>query len=375
MSGDVRRVLFFGTYDDQRSPRAGILRQGFTECGWVVDECVVPLGMSSDLRVQILRRPWLLPVFVLRLLVTWIRLLIRSVQFRRPDLVVIGYMAHLDVHLARVRYPTTTIVLDHLVSLSGTHADRSAGGGRFQRFLGSADRAAVRRSDVVAVDTAEHRDEVGDEFRDRTVVVPVGAQRATFDAGAHHHAAAPPPLRVVFYGHYIPLQGTPTIGAALAELHRRGRDDIAVTMVGRGQDLDEARRLAGDAPSVTWVDRIVTRDELTRIVDQHHVALGIFGTTDKAAKVVPTKGYEALAAGLALITGDTEPQRRCFGDAVRYVPVGDAMALADAIEDLADHPDEVTARAAAGRALAETKFSPGAVVAPLLEAVRAGDRL
>ena len=46
-----------------------------------------------------------------------------------PDVVVVGYLGHLDVHLARRRFPSSTIVLDHMVSLSGTLADRGLGGG------------------------------------------------------------------------------------------------------------------------------------------------------------------------------------------------------------------------------------------------------
>lgn len=362
----ARRVLFFGTYDDQRNPRVLILRQGFAEHGWIVDECVVPLGMSSELRVLVLRQPWLLPLFAVRLLVTWARLLERSRRFRRPEVVVVGYMAHLDVHLARLRYPRATIVLDHLVSLSGTAADRAAGGGPFGRLLRWADRAAVRRSDLVVVDTDEHAAEV-EGPPERTVVVPVGAQRLTFRAGERHRPPPAPPLRVVFYGHYIPLHGTATIADALAELARRGRSDIAVTMVGRGQDLAEARRRAGDVPFVEWVDRIVDRAELTEIVDRHHVALGIFGTTEKAAKVVPTKAYESLAAGLVLVTSGTEPQRRAIGDAAVFVPPGDPAALADALERLCDEPGNLDALAEAGRAVAVERFSPGGVVRPLLE--------
>ena len=61
---------------------------------------------------------------------------------------------------------------------------------------------------------------------------------------------------------------------------------------------------------IDWVDA----DELPGVVAEHDVCLGIFGTTDKAPRVVPNKVYQGVASGCAVVTSDTplsaRPARR-----------------------------------------------------------------
>jgi len=95
------------------------------------------------------------------------------------------------------------------------------------------------------------------------------------------------------------------------------------------------------------------------------VCLGIFGTTPKARRVVPNKVFQGAAAGCAIITSDTAPQRAALGDAGLLCRAGDGAALAEAITSLADDRDRLRSKQYAARALAET-FRPGEVVTPLL---------
>jgi glycosyltransferase involved in cell wall biosynthesis len=294
-----------------------------------------------------------------------------SRHHRQVDVVVVGYMGHLDVLLARKRFRRSPIALDHLVSLADTAADRRAHSSRLLRLLERADRAALGAADLVIVDTDEHAEMIPAAYRSKTVVVPVGADNASFEI-ADEPRPPLPPLRVVFFGRYIPLQGAPTIGRAISLL--RERDDIVFTMIGTGQDLPETRRLAQRNDRVRWVDRIVRPEELILEARSHHVSLGVFGTGPKALRVVPTKLYQGAAMGCAVVTSDTDPQRRAFDDAAIYVAPGDAHGLAAAIEALADDPDEVESRRkAAARAAdhysprAVTHYSPRAVTAVLNE--------
>jgi glycosyltransferase involved in cell wall biosynthesis len=361
------RLLFFGTYDAAAHPRVAVLRDGLREHGATVQECNVPLGLSTAARVSMLRRPSTLPLLAWRLLRCWSTLAVRSRRWRQgynwPDAVVVGYLGHFDVLLARRLFPHVPVVLDHLVGASDTATDRGVSDGLRQRLLRALDAAALGSADLVVVDTEEHRGELPESHRRRALVVPVGAPSSWYAGERPSAADRPGPLRAVFFGLFTPLQGAPVIGAALAALVGT---PVEVTMVGCGQDLDETRSLAAGNDRVHWRDW-VPPSELPELVAAHDVCLGIFGTGPKATRVVPNKVFQGAAAGCAVVTSDTAPQRRMLGDAAVLVPPGDPAALAAALRELAADPAMLARARAAATGLARTAFTPAAVTAALHE--------
>ncbi|EXG79873.1 glycosyltransferase [Cryptosporangium arvum] len=365
------RWLAFGTYDVQRHPRVAVLLDGLRESGEEVVEVNDPLPLDTAGRVQMLRQPWRLPILAWQLGRCWSRLISGARKARRSgdvDAVLVGYLGHFDVRLARFLFRKTPIVLDHLVSAAGTATDRGlAGSGGFkQKLLRWIDRKALGSADVVLVDTPEHLDALPADVQPRAVVTPVGATKPWFEQ-YRAEASTPEQLRVVFVGLFTPLHGTAYLGDALAELADDPR--IVVTMVGKGQDHADCKERAAANPNVTWVDW-VRGEELPAFVAGHDVSLGIFGTTAKAQNVVPTKVYQGAAAGCAVLTSDTPPQRAMLGDTAVFVPPGDASALAAALRTLADDRDllERHRRQAHERALEH--FTAVGVVAGLLDRVR-----
>ncbi|MET3806693.1 glycosyltransferase involved in cell wall biosynthesis [Nakamurella sp. UYEF19] len=367
------RIIAFGTYQADSHPRVRVLIEGLRAQGHDVLEINEPLGLSTAERVSMLRKPWTLPVLGLRLAHRWTRLARRGRSESKrqpPDAVLVGYLGHFDVHLARRVFHGTPIVLDHLIFAAGTAVDRGSAKGLVTGALEVLDRRALRAADVIVLDTAEHRDRVPEELSSRALVAAVGADATWFEAGGHASPAPAldEPVRVVFFGLFTPLQGAVVIGEALNLLHRRGfgADRLRVTMIGSGQDLAAAQAAAGpEAPAewVGWVDPA----RLPAVVASHQVALGIFGTTPKGADVVPNKVYQSAAAGCAIITSDTRPQRRVLGEAAEFVPVGDPSALADAIARLVEDRQLLVHRRRQARELALSSFTGGAVVLPLLD--------
>ena len=188
------RLLFFGTYDAGAHPRVAVLRDGLRAHGNTVLECNVPLGLSTAQRVAMLRTPWTLPLLGLRLARCWTTLAVRSRRWRRtyadsdndidtwPDAVVVGYLGHFDVLLARRLFPHVPIVLDHLVGGADTAGDRGVSGGLRSRLLRRLDAAALGSADLVVVDTDEHRTALNLRHRARALVVAVGAPDEWFAA-------------------------------------------------------------------------------------------------------------------------------------------------------------------------------------------------
>lgn len=357
----VPRVLFFGTYDSEVHPRVRVLREGLRSAGAEVVECNIPLGLSTADRVRLVRQPWRAVGIAVRVLWIWVRLARAARRVGPVDAVVVGYLGHLDVHLARLLFRDTPIVLDHLVFLADTAVDRGVGGGWRHRVLAGFDHLAIRASDVALVDTREHAELVPVDRRDRALVVPVGAPDRWFRQPT---AEASPPLRVAFFGLFTPLQGAPVIGDAIRRL--RARADITFTMIGTGQHWAETRRRAGESERCSWLSW-VDPAQLPILVAEHDVCLGIFGDGPKSLRVVPNKVYQGAAAGCAVVTSATGPQQRALGDAALFVPPGDASALAEALTTLADDGELLARLQRAAHARAEAEYRPIRVVRPLLE--------
>jgi glycosyltransferase involved in cell wall biosynthesis len=367
------RWIAFGTFDVRRHPRVGVLVDGLRDLGDEVTVLNVPLPLDTAGRVAVLRQPWRLPLLAFQLLRCWWLLAAATRRHRKagpaPDAVLVGYLGHFDVHLARLLFRRTPIVLDHLVSAAGTATDRglAGGGGIKLRLMRAIDQAALGRADVVLVDTPQHREVLPPAAAARSVVTPVGASAPWF-AAARGGVRDGGPLKVIFVGLFTPLHGAATIGAALGLL--AGNRDIEVTMVGTGQDYTECRRLAAANGRVRWLDWVTTED-LPALVAGHHVSLGIFGTTDKARRVVPTKVYQGAAAGCAVVTSDTPPQRAALADAGCYVPPGDPEALAATLRLLAAERPALSRLRTAARDAASARYTPAAVVTDLRDAALA----
>ena len=357
------RVLVFGTYDTATHPRVGIIADGLRARGADVAECNAPLGLDTAARVDMLAHPRRAPALLARLARRWATLARAARRGPAPDVVLVGYLGHFDVHLARLLFRRVPVVLDHLVGASDTARDRRLDGGLRQVVLRVIDAAALRAADIIVVDTDEHLAALPPRHRARAVVVPVGAPDAWLAAARPSELQDPSgPLRVVFFGLYTPLQGTPVIGSALG---RMADAPIEVTMIGCGQDEAETKTAAAPNHAVRWLDWVPAA-ELPALVAAHHVCLGIFGTGDKALRVVPNKVFQGAAAGCAVVTSDTAPQRRTLGDAAALVPPGDPEALAATLLRLAGDRAELARLRQRAYELARDQFAPEQIVAPLV---------
>jgi glycosyltransferase involved in cell wall biosynthesis len=170
---------------------------------------------------------------------------------------------------------------------------------------------------------------------------------------------------VLFYGRMIPLHGVETIVRAAKLLEP---DGIPFHLIGEGQ-VDIQRLLAERGPTnVRWTPG-VPYESLPGLVAEAALCLGVFGTSAKAARVVPHKVYEAAAMGKPIATADTPAIREAFPDALALVPPGDPEALAEAIRGLCADPDRRARLGEAARARFEAAFSTRAIAAALARAL------
>ena len=80
-----------------------------------------------------------------RLLCRWSVLTLRRATTRHTyDVVLVGYLGHFDVILARILFPRTVIALDMLIFASDTASDRGVRTGPKLTLLSALDRLAHR---------------------------------------------------------------------------------------------------------------------------------------------------------------------------------------------------------------------------------------
>ena len=246
------------------------------------------------------------------------------------DVVLVGYPGHVDLPAARHVARGRPVVFNPLVSLYDTlvgDRGRFRPGSTAARALRLVDRRAFRASSLVVADTEANADylaELAGLPRDRVAVCFVGAEERLFMPGPGERE----PGTVLFVGKLIPLHGLETIlGAArlAPELHFR--------VVGDGQLRRLLEGRPGNVEHVSWLPYDALPGELRRAL----CALGIFGTSGKARRVIPNKAFQALACATPLVTADTLAARELLADGTSalLVPPGDPDALAAALRRLA----------------------------------------
>jgi glycosyltransferase involved in cell wall biosynthesis len=241
------------------------------------------------------------------------------------DALIVGYPGHFDLPAAKRAARRRPVVFNPLVSLADTLVEdraRFRRGSIAARLLERVDRSAFRGADLVVADTEEDAKLFRDLGARRVEVCLVGAEERLFQPGWQMHE----PFTALFVGKLIPLHGIETVLAAA-----RLAPEIQFRVIGSGQ-LE--RVLEGRPPNVDWI-RWVEYPQLPRHLRTCGCALGIFGTTAKAQRVIPNKVFQALACGAPVITANTPAIHELGDDALLLVPPGDAQALADAVRLLA----------------------------------------
>jgi glycosyltransferase involved in cell wall biosynthesis len=268
------------------------------------------------------------------------------------DVVLVGYPGHADLAAARRVARGRPVVFNPLVSLADTLVDDRAVVSRSSApaaVLRALDRYAFRHADVVVADTVAHAAYFREAFglpAARVAVALVGAEDGLF----RPEPAEPAPFHVLFVGKLIPLHGLETILAAAALV-----PDVPFVVVGDGQ---LAPLLEGRPPNVEhvpWLPYQALPDAYRR----SGCALGVFGTTAKAARVIPNKVFQALACARPVVTADTPAARELLTDDADalLVPPGDAPALARAVRRIAEEEGLAARLADAGRARYEARAS------------------
>lgn len=334
------RVVLWGTYDTSK-PRTRILRDGLRAQGVQLTEIHANIWSGDADKSQLSRGQMLLRL--LKMLVIYPLLIWRYLRAPAHDVVLVPYLGQFDVLVLRpfALLRGKPVMLDLFISLYDTVVqDRQmlGAGHPVAWLLWQVERLSCRAADLVLLDTKTHATRIAKLLRLDPAcfdAVPVGAEPDAF-APVPARQAHDGPVRVLFYGQLIPLHGVETILKAALSDEGRAYD---WHIVGTGQDQPKVATALDSSPAghITWTPWLPYAD-LRQAIANADICLGIFGTSDKAASVVPNKVYQCLSAGRPVITRASAAMDELFetgSPGLAYVPAGNADALLAAIDKVA----------------------------------------
>lgn len=357
------RCCFFGTY-----PRAytvsRILRTVSVQAGFEVRECHVPVWEKHEVKEP---RYFRLPSLVRHALdyLGAVPRLARAYQREAPetDVWLVGFQGQLDVLLLRLLRARPPVVFAPLVSLTETLVDDrqivrpTTPAGRLLFWL---DRKSLEAADLVLSDTVAHAEYLRQTFapaHDGVRVFYLGPDWSTFCPAPLRNAALP--VRVLFYGSFLPLHGVSTILGAADAL--RDNSMIRFTLCGDGWQYEACRQEAQrrNLANVTFLPWIPYA-ELPELIAAHDICLGVFGAGLKSRIVIPNKLYQCAAVGRPIISADTPAVREVFThrETACLVPGANPERLAEAIAALAADAGLRSRLARQSCDLMREKFSP-----------------
>jgi len=245
--------------------------------------------------------------------------------------------------------------------LGETHAGR-------HKFYERVDRWLIRGADLVLVGSSAMANEVRQAGARWTEIVwngiPAAGDPAAFDeAAAALRASLVPPGSVVagVLGRLHPGKGQSLVIEAAASLHAQGRP-IEVLLVGEGPAEAEYRAQAatlGIAAHVHFAGLVADIRPYLRAMDMVCVP--------SLKDSLPLTALEAMAVARPVIASRAGDLPRAIEDGVTglLIPVGSALALADAIRTLADDPARRAQMGRAGRGALIAQYTPAAMLRQL----------
>lgn len=222
---------------------------------------------------------------------------------------------------------------------------RTGWGAGFTASTAALNRLLVRLFDAVVVTSAYAHDEFfahAAEAGTPTHQIPLGVDLDAFRP-ARTRLQRSGPLRLVHVGR-LSREKSPHLAVATAvELHRRGVP-LVLDLYGDGPHRGELERLAQGAP-VVFHGHLTGRRLLNAQIARADVALSVCPAETFGLAVL-----EALASGTPVVTADVGGARELVDEASGDWAAPDPVALADAVQRVAERPRHLTRAGARRRA-------------------------
>lgn len=272
----------------------------------------------------------------------------------RYDLIVVGFYGYLLMLPVWKLARGAPVIFDAFVSNYDTLCfDRAVIApnslpGRLAFWL---DRTSCRLAQHVLLDTSHHIDyfvQTFDLSAELFTALPVGCNEELFHPQPVRRQASS--TQVLYYSTYLPLHGVETVVRAAAMLKH---EPLHFRLIGTGPEYDHVYDLAQQLGlhNITFVPSVPVEMLPLEIANSDICLGGHFGTSHKAARVVPGKVYQILAMARPLIATDTPANKEllCHGESAYLCPPADPQELANGILELKNNSKLRVSLATGGR--------------------------
>jgi glycosyltransferase involved in cell wall biosynthesis len=361
------KILYFGIYSKGvEYPRNNNIIKGLRLNGADVIEAHFSLASSFRQRYRLTQSINAFMSFSIKMILSHFVLVWKYIKTPRIDVIIVGHPGYFHVHLARFLASVSrskprviydvfiplydTLVIDRRLIKAGTIASRI-----LHRF----EALCCRCADICIIDTQEHCAYLVEEFKlSSERVFPIYVGPTITNKYESPISATTDQFKVVYVGTYIPLHGVDIILECAKEL--QAEKEISFHMIGSGQLQAEMKIRVNQwgLKNVTFRDWVST-DQLGDVIRTYDLSLGVFGSTPKTSRVIPSKVYDICAAGVPFITADTPAIREVFTHEKNayLVPPGNYLKLTEAILTLKNNPDQRMRISHASFAMGRSIFS------------------
>ena len=142
-------------------------------------------------------------------------------------------------------------------------------------------------------------------------------------------------IRILFYGSFIPLHGIDVILNAFS-LMEKNNISFEAYVIGKGQMYSEMKKLHNDLnlKQVSMNGEVINENQLSDMIREHDIILGIFGESEKAKSVIPNKVYQSTACKKCTVTMKSDVLKEFYNEEDLITCNNNPESLANVLIDL-----------------------------------------
>jgi glycosyltransferase involved in cell wall biosynthesis len=149
-------------------------------------------------------------------------------------------------------------------------------------------------------------------------------------------------IKILFYGSFIPLHGIDVILNTFS-LMEKNNIEFEANIIGKGQMYSEMKKLHHDLnlKQVSMNGEVINEKQLSDMIREHDIVLGIFGESEKAKSVIPNKVYQSTACKKCTVTMTADVLKEFYNVEDLVTCDNNPESLANVLTDLINNREKV----------------------------------